>query len=250
MKNINVESVFLLSKGEKIKYYLISYWSIFFLSLLFYKSLFLSLICGLLCLRGLSLYKEHITERKKTIVLKEFNEVLYSMSTSFEMGKSLVFALEQAERILITIYKDKSLLAKEIMKTRLEITNGNQREEVALTSFSQRVPMEDVRDFIDVYIFCKKTGGNLGKVIRSSSQIITEKITMEREIVALMSQKKFEGQIIIGMPIVTVLFLNIVSPDYLGLLYTTIQGRIIMTVSIVGIIVAFLYMNKLTQVEI
>ncbi len=251
MKNIiNVESVFLLSKGEIVKYYLISYWCIFFLSLLFYKSLFLSLICGFVCLRGLSYYKTHIFERKKTIVLKEFNEVLYSMSTSFEMGRSLVFALEQAERTLLTIYKDKSLLANEIMKTRLEIVNGNQREEIALSSLSQRVPLEDIRDFVDVYIFCKKTGGNVGKVISSSSQIITEKITIEREIIALMSQKKFEGQIIIGMPIVTILFLNIFSPDYLELLYTTIQGRLIMTASLLGIIVSFIYMNKLTHVEI
>ncbi len=246
----NRELIIFPTKTEKHKYVVISYVSIFLLSLLFYKSFLISAVFGFICLGGLKRYERHTVEKKKALILREFNDFLYSIASSFEMGSNLVTALEDSEKVLESIYREKGILVEEVRKMRLEIINGNQREEVALINFSERVPIEDVRNFVEVYIFCKKIGGNINKVISKSSQIITEKVVIEREIRATMSQKKFEGQIITFMPILTVLLLNIFSPTYLEILYTTLAGRVIMTISMGSIVGAFLLMEKLTRIDI
>ena len=79
---------------------------------------------------------------------------------------------------------------------------------------------------------------------------MTDKITIEREIKTLTAQKRFEGKIISLMPIIIILFLNIVSPAYVAGLYTTLTGRIVMTAALVGIVYAYQMIAKLTRIEV
>jgi tight adherence protein B len=77
-----------------------------------------------------------------------------------------------------------------------------------------------------------------------------DKMEIEKEIRALTAQKKFEGRIISIMPLTVVLFLNIFSPDYLAVMYETFSGRLVMTVSLAGIVAAYRMMMKLTEVAV
>ena len=64
------------------------------------------------------------------------------------------------------------------------------------------------------------------------------------------AQKKFEGKIISVMPLIVILFLNVFSPDYLEPLYTTLAGRMIMTIAIAGLGAAFYLTERLTDIEV
>ena len=52
------------------------------------------------------------------------------------------------------------------------------------------------------------------------------------------------------MPIVMISFLRITSPGYLEVMYSTLIGRILMTISIIGEIYAILLIEKITKIEI
>ena len=52
------------------------------------------------------------------------------------------------------------------------------------------------------------------------------------------------------MPTLVVLFLNMCAPDYIDPLYTTLQGRIVMTIVIVGNIAVYGIIQKIVRVEI
>ena len=59
--------------------------------------------------------------------------------------------------------------------------------------------MEDIKNFVDVYLACRTTGADLETVIGNSTEILMDKIDIEKEIRALTAQKQFEGKIITVM---------------------------------------------------
>jgi tight adherence protein B len=80
--------------------------------------------------------------------------------------------------------------------------------------------------------------------------MLIDKIGIEKEIKTLTSQKRFEGKLISAMPVVVILFLNIASPAYIEILYTSFNGRVIMTAALAGILYAYRMTLKLTKIEV
>lgn len=87
-------------------------------------------------------------------------------------------------------------------------------------------------------------------VITNAGEILIEKIEIEREIETLTGQKKFEGKIIMLMPVLVIIFLNLFSPEYIEILYTCVAGRIIMTTAWVGMLVAYILNEKIMNIKV
>ena len=117
-----------------------------------------------------------------------------------------------------------------------------------LIDFAVRSQIEDIKDFVDVYLTTRATGGDIQKVIASASLVIIDKMQIQREVETMMAQKQLEARIVALIPIFIILFLNIFSPDYLMPMYTTVAGRIIMTLALIGFIISFKWIIKLTEV--
>ena len=109
---------------------------------------------------------------------------------------------------------------------------------------------QDIESFTDVYLSVRETGGDMEKVISKTADILTDKISIEKEIRAIISQKQVEAKIITVMPLVILAGLNITSSGYIDPLYETIAGRIIMTVSLAGIIFAYDLTEKITDIKV
>ena len=62
--------------------------------------------------------------------------------------------------------------------------------------------------------------------------------------------KRFEQSIMNIIPILIVIYIDLTSPGFFDLMYSTIIGRIIMTVCLVAYIVAVLMAKKILKIEI
>ena len=123
--------------------------------------------------------------------------------------------------------------------------------EVALwEDLALRSGLEDIDDFAAVFSACRDSGGNIVSAVDRAAGIIVDKINIENEMRTLFSQKKSEGRMVGIMPIVMISFLRITSPGYLEVMYSTLIGRILMTISIIGEIYAILLIEKITKIEI
>ncbi|MFQ7736477.1 MAG: type II secretion system F family protein, partial [Emergencia timonensis] len=63
-------------------------------------------------------------------------------------------------------------------------------------------------------------------------------------------QKKYEGRIITIMPVAIILFLQIMSPDYLQVMYSTAAGRILMSLALAAIVIAYFMIERITSIEV
>lgn len=236
-----------LNKKENVFFFAAGYGILFFMSYLFYKSMFLSFIVGFATVVFKKQCCEFMNSRRKKEIIVEFKDLLYSLGASIATGRYITDALVDSEANIKMIYGENCIIYRELVWMNRQIRENHVAEETALMDFAHRSGIEDIKNFVEIYTICKMTGGDLQSVIASTSDTIMEKIKLQQEIKNMMLEKQFEGRIVGVIPIVIILFLNITSPSYLAPLYETLIGRIVMTVCLGGFIGAVFWMFKLTE---
>lgn len=238
-----------LSTKEKINFLAVGYISVFTVLYLFYHSIVFSMAGGLLPYLFLQKYSWLLAARRRALLTTQFKDLLYSLSASIAANLRISEALEDGMEHLRIMYGDDAHMVVELKHMVKGISENRESDIRLLLDFAERSGCEDIDNFVQVYMTCRTMGGDLEKVLKSTTDILVDKMTIDREIKTLTAQKKFEGKIISAIPLIVVLFLNVFSPDYLMPLYTTAAGRLIMTMALTGIAAAFYMMERLTDIN-
>ena len=136
--------------------------------------------------------------------------------------------------------------SREILKR----INDGETDIAVLEDFDERADLEDVSLFVQVYRACRETGGDLISAMSEASDILGDKIKIENEIRMITSQKKTEGMIISAMPVIIILFLRIIAPDYIEVLYGNMMGIALMTGALAASGYAFWLIRKITDIRV
>lgn len=192
--------------------------------------------------------KQMIQKRKKELKL-QFKDALQSLSSSLHAGKSFESAMRSAIADLLIQYETDSYIIREfeIIVRRLE---SNETIERAFDEFAERSKLEEIQNFAEVLEICKRTGGNLITAIKSSTDIIAEKIEVLNDISSILAEKKLEQNILSIMPVAMVLMLSISAKDFMLPVFTEVIGRIIMTISMGLFATAYFIAEKITNIEV
>lgn len=220
-----------------------------FISFLFYKS-----IIGILILSPFSIFylkykKSKLIKERKWELNLEFRDGIMSISAALNAGYSIENAMREATFDLKILYGESSLIVNEFeyMVSQIKM---NQTIEDVLQEFANRSDIEDIYNFSQVFITAKRTGGDLIKIIRTTSKVIGDKIDVKREIKTLITAKQFETGIMNMIPLGIILYMWVFSPGLLDPLYHNILGIFIMTVALVLYIFAFLLSKKIINIEV
>lgn len=100
--------------------------------------------------------------------------------------------------------------------------------EDALLRFYNRVPLSEVNFFNIVLTIQKQTGGNLSEALSNLSTTLRDRKKLKMKIKALSSEAKASAMIIGSLPFGVATVLYMVAPDYIGLLFNTQTGHIMM----------------------
>lgn len=239
-----------LSRTQRLKFEAAGYLAIAFTVFLFYRSIALSLIAGLLIRRFLPLYRKHLARKRLLALNSQFRDLLTSLSASVASGRHMEEALIEAADHLSSMYGPDTPIMRELEHIRRSILENHESDHHLLTSLASRTGSEDIASFVQVYLICRTTGGDLEKVISHTSEIISEKMQISEEIRSLTAQKQLEGRMISLMPLVMLLALNLMSPGYISVLYTCTAGRLIMTMSLAGSLFGLWLMERMSHVEV
>ncbi len=193
--------------------------------------------------------KQKVEEQKKQLNI-EFKEALYMITTSLTVGKSLERAIKDAAKELEILYPSgKNHIIKELQYITRKV-EMNETVEEAFQDFAKRSHVEDIVNFVDVLITCKRTGGNLVEVMRNTSKMITEKIEFQQELDLMLTKRKFEQKMLAIIPVGLILVLTWSAPDYMEPIFNTLLGRVIMTFSIGLFIIAMYISKKIIKIEV
>jgi tight adherence protein B len=98
----------------------------------------------------------------------------------------------------------------------------------AVQRLPDRIPIPEASFFAIVIAVQSRTGGNLSEALGNLSSVLRERKKMLGKIAAMSAEAKASGGIIGSLPIVVGGILYFTSPDYVGLLFSTLTGNIVL----------------------
>lgn len=102
----------------------------------------------------------------------------------------------------------------------------------ALERAVERMPTAELRFFAIVLTIQQQTGGNLAETLAKLSEVLRARKRMRDKVKAYSSEAKASAGIIGSLPIAVALLLSVVAPDYIGLLFTTSTGHLMVGIGI------------------
>ena len=78
---------------------------------------------------------------------------------------------------------------KELRYMRINLIENKESDKVLLKDLATRSKNEDINNFVQVYATCRSMGGDLEKIIGHTSEILSDKMAIEREIKVITAQK-------------------------------------------------------------
>jgi tight adherence protein B len=193
--------------------------------------------------------RQQLIQKRKNMLYVQFKQALSCLSSSMTVGKSIESAFREAWEDLKLLYPDPAcLIVVEFGLICRKVENGEPIE-AALKHFADRSHLEDILSFSDVFLTCKRTGGNLVEVMKRTATVIAEKLDITQEISVMVAQKRFESRVLVVAPILIVAVLAFSSPDYMVPLYRG-SGILIMTVCLSLLGACYVLTQKIMNIKV
>lgn len=234
---------------DYIKYTVIGMFCMFILLMLFYDHLVISCVGSISGICMIKVMKVYHFNRQKRAVKKQFRECLHAVSTSISVGKSIENAFDMAYEDLSMLYSEETFIMVEIKKIIAKVAM-NTPIESALYEFALRANDEDISNFVTIFMATKRTGGNLREIMQSTSAVIHDKIEFLDNIHVLVTGKKFEHMIMMVLLPLFILYLRLNAGDFIMIMYTTLIGRLVMSLSLLLYAVSFYIGYKIVSLEV
>lgn len=221
-----------------------------FICALFYDRIWLISICWPLNFLFIRRWEQYKKEKKIRFITDQFKMFLYSLTTTLSTGKSLENALVETYSELSRLYhtNNNHFLAC-LLHMNSKVRNGTPVEQ-AVIAFSEQLNNEDIKQFGRLIHSIKRQSGDLLSVTKTAAQLLAEKIEVEQEIQIVISQKKFESNLILMVPFVFLSLLKWSSPDYLNVLYYTNLGIVLMTFALILLMISYWMLRKIMRIQI
>ena len=191
-----------------------------------------------------------IIKRRKRELNIQFKDLLYSLASSVSAGKTIESAFRTAleDRPYFTGEPSAYILAE--IRNIVSRLDTNETLESALSEFAGRAGLEDIDNFVNVLSISKRTGGNIARIIRNTSAIISDRIEVGQEIDMLLAERRFEQKVLNAVPVFMITLLSFSAPEYMYPVFNTVVGRLTMTVALVLMGAAWFISSKVCDIKV
>ncbi|MDF2534660.1 MAG: kinase [Bacillales bacterium] len=237
-----------LKGNEKIIGFLLGFGTAFVSIYIFFQSIIASLIVGIvLGFLFLPFYQSFLLKKQREKLLLQFTDLLDSLSNSYSAGKNTMGAFRDSLNDLIHQHGNQAMIVVEVNIIVLGLENNFTIEELLL-NYSDRCNLDDVKSFVDTFIICNRSGGNLKSVVMESRNILSDKIEIGMEIETAIIEKKNELNIMLFMPLIVVAMLGTLGSETIT--NNTPINLVIKIIAIFIFILAYLVGKKITNIKI
>jgi len=196
------------------------------------------------------LYKgEKIKYRKKqaAIMDNQFKEALISMLAAIKAGYSIENAFVETQKDLEYRFGKTNKMAQELQYINRQVKNSIPID-CLFEEFAIKTGSKDIMDFSDVFKIARRSGGDLGKMMERTIDIISNRMELKQEINLLVASKKYEQQIMNLVPAGIIFYVRLTNPGYFNALYGNIFGIFIMSLALVFYFLSYRLSEKILQI--
>lgn len=202
-------------------------------------SLLASLVCG-----GLPLFFIRAKKKKRMDQLEnQLPDALELIGRTLRAGH----AFSSGMKMVCEEFDDP--IAMEFERTLGEINFGINVDD-AMKNLADRVDSADLRYFVVSVIIQRGVGGNLAEVIDNIARIIRERFKLRGQIRVLSAEGRFSAGVLCLTPILLALFIRVVNPDYIKVLYEDPAGRVLATVVLILMLIGIFVIRKMIDIRV
>ena len=122
--------------------------------------------------------------------------------------------------------------------------------EQALQRGLERMPTSDFQFFAVVLVIQQQTGGNLAATLENLSNVLRSRKRLKDKIQAMSSEAKASAMIIGSLPFFVGSMIYLINPTYIGLLFTTRTGSMILTGGALWMAAGILVMHQMINFKV
>ena len=120
----------------------------------------------------------------------------------------------------------------------------------ALGNLAVRMPLPDIRIFVSSLQIQRESGGNLGEILDTLSEIVRERFKLRRQIRIYTAEGRLSMYFLTAIPIVAFLALMLFQPDYLAPMLTDRRGHIGLAVAVILQVIGYFVINRIIKIKI
>lgn len=242
--------IYRLTLTDRVKYGVLGLGLAAVVARTMYKSFLLFFILGIPAALILPIWMRPQLKRRRCAVLAEqFREGIGILNGYLSAGYSVDNAFGASAGELEKLFGRDADITVEFARI-FHLVRLNRQTGEVLEDFAERSGLQDIRNFAEVFIIAGRTGGNLRDIIDRTVTVLREKMAVGEEIANMTAGKKYEQKIMNVIPFFIILYLDMTSPGFLDVMYTTALGRIVMTLCLGAIIAAYFLSRKLLEIRV
>jgi tight adherence protein B len=184
---------------------------------------------------------------KRSRRLKKFNaslpDTLQLMAGSLQAGLSLQQSVDTIVR------EGTEPIAGEFKRVLVETRLGVSLED-ALEGITERFESKDFAWVVMAIKIQRQVGGNLAELLHTVAGTIREREYMRRQVAALAAEGKLSAYVIGALPVVFLVYLLLVNPDYVMPMFTDPKGWLMLAGGAMLLGVGIFWMSRLIKVEV
>jgi tight adherence protein B len=121
----------------------------------------------------------------------------------------------------------------------------------ALLGMQTRLESLDLKMFVTAVLIQRETGGNLGEVLSNLADLIRQRIAMRGQIQTLIAEPKLSARFLAVLPVIVFLVLSAFNPHFFDpMLREGSIGRLVLTISAVSVVIGYMIMMRIADVDI
>ncbi|MDD3435966.1 MAG: type II secretion system F family protein [Candidatus Gastranaerophilales bacterium] len=191
-----------------------------------------------------TIYLKYLINKRFLEFSKQFPDALNLMASSLRAGHPLFSAID-----IVTGEMPKPI--SDVFSTvQKDISLGIDTKD-AFYSMTKSMPQSiDLRFFITAVLIQKEVGGNLAELLDSLSNTIRERFKLMGQLRVQTAQVRLSGIIISVVPVVVLLVIFFMNPEYIKPLFDTKDGQIALYSAIGLTVLGYFAIKKISNIEI
>jgi len=200
----------------------------------------LGLVIGLAVPFAYLSFKE---SRRKAAFAQSLPDTLQLLAGSLAAGYSLPQGVDSVVR------ESTGPMAAELNRALVEARLGVPIED-ALDTVATRMGSVDFAWVVMAIRIQREVGGNLAEVLTQVAATMRERERLRRQVEVLSAEGRLSAVVLGGLPVVFILYLLLVRPEYIGLLVTTPLGVVMIITGLTMLVIGTFWLRKVVKVEV
>lgn len=181
--------------------------------------------------------------RRRAAFQSGLADVLQLMAGSLTAGYSLLQALDAVAR------ESEGPIAEELDRALLQARIGMPLED-ALETIADRMRSVDFAWVVMAIRVQREIGGNLSEVLLNVAATLRERDRIKRQVGVLSAEGRLSAWVLGGLPVVFAIYLFLTQPQYIGVLFTTPLGIMMVVVGLLIFLAGVFWLSKTVKVEV